>query len=102
MKELLGRFSLEAVKFNGQILACLILIWVAVLACAISSIMAQPFSKRQRAFWIGLILCVPLVGLLAYLPFSFRKEELPHIFLAKRKKEKKRPAKTIEVSSTNN
>jgi hypothetical protein len=32
---------------------------------------------------------IPLLGVLAYLPFSFNKEDLPHIFLAKAKKSKK-------------
>ena len=90
MTELIHRFSYHAVKFNAQVLICLLVIWAAVLACTISSILAQPFTKAQRKFWILAVLLVPLLGVLAYLPFSFRKEDMPHIFLPKRKKEKKK------------
>ena len=61
---------MDAVKWNGQMFLCLILIWLVVIATAISSIMSQPFAKKQRTFWIVLIIVVPIFGLLAYLPFS--------------------------------
>lgn len=92
MKELLNRFSLDAIKFNTEILLILILLWIIVVACSMMSISGQPFSRAQRKFWMIFVAAVPVVGLLAYLPFSFRKEELPHIFLPKRKREKKRQA----------
>src|SRR5581483_11920940 len=90
MSELLNRFSIQAVKFNWQMLALVALIWLVVVGCVISSIFARPFSPRQRIFWITIVICLPLIGLLAYLPFSFRKEELPHVFLTKKKKSKKK------------
>jgi len=74
MQELSSHFSWDAIKFDYQILACCILIWLAVVACAISSVVKQAFSWRQKTVWIGLILVVPVVGLLAYLPFSVRWE----------------------------
>jgi hypothetical protein len=70
MKESLNRFSLDAVKFNEQMLLCLIAIWLVVVGTAISSIYSQPFSKKQRLFWILLVICLPILGLLIYLPFS--------------------------------
>src|SRR5438105_14332642 len=81
MSEILSRFSLEAAKFNGQIFACLVLIWVALVTCAIVSINSQSFSGRRRWIWIWIVVGIPLFGLLAYLPFSVRREDLPQVFL---------------------
>lgn len=80
MSELLSKFSLEAAKFNAQVLAAALLVWALVLGCAISSILSQRLTPKQRIFWIAMVVFLPIIGLLAYLPFSFRKEELPHIF----------------------
>jgi hypothetical protein len=74
MSDFLNRFSLDAVKFNNQVLICLIIIWIVVLACAVHSVICQPFNKHQRWFWILLIVCLPGVGLLCYLPFALTKE----------------------------
>lgn len=70
MRESLNRFSLEAVKFNDQMFICLVAIWLVVIGTAISSIYSQPFSKKQRLFWIFVVICLPVVGVLVYLPFS--------------------------------
>lgn len=78
--------SAEATKFNKQILVCSIVIWFAVVACAISSLWGQPFSKKQRSFWTLILLAFPLVGLLAYIPFSIKKENYPGLFNVKKRK----------------
>lgn len=83
MSELLNRFSLEAAKFNSQVFLSLFLIWIALVYCAVVSINSQGFSDRQRRLWIWIIVGVPLLGLLAYLPFSVRREDLPQVFLMK-------------------
>ena len=81
MSNLLNRFSLHATDWNGWVAAALIMIWVCVVICVISSILAQPFDWKQRLFWIALVVLLPIVGILAYLPFAFRKENLPLIFM---------------------
>jgi len=78
-------------RIDSTVIICLLIIWVIVSACVISSILNQPFTKKQRFFWSVFVLAVPVIGILAYLPFSFNKEEVPDIFLMKHKKEKKRP-----------
>ena len=83
MSELLNRFSLEAAKFNGQVFLSLLLIWIALVYCAVISLKSQGFSDRQRRLWTWIIIGVPLLGLLAYLPFSVRREDLPQVFLMK-------------------
>ncbi len=90
MSHILNRFSLNAAKWNNSVALALAIIWIAVLGCVISSILAQPFDPRQRFFWIALVILLPGIGILAYLPFAFRKEDLPHIFLRKSKRSKKK------------
>ncbi len=98
MSEILNRFSLDAAKFNAQVVACLIVSWIALVASSIASINSQRLTERQRRFWIMLVAAVPLFGVLAYLPFSVRREDLPQVFLLKlqrdrwRKKDKKSAA----------
>jgi hypothetical protein len=94
MSELLNRFSLSTAKWNLPIALCLLVLWCAMVACTISSICAQPFSPAQRRFWILVVIFLPLFGVLAYLPFSFRREDLPNAFMLKskgRQKKTKRP-----------
>ena len=81
MSELLSRFTFQESKFTTQIWLVAAGLWLAILLCAISSIMAQPFTKKQRVFWIALVTLAPILGLLAYLPFSIRRDELPTAFL---------------------
>jgi hypothetical protein len=81
MSEILNRFSLETAKFNGQVFLSLFLIWVAMVTCGIISLNSQGFSERQRRLWMWIIIGVPLLGLLAYLPFSVRREDLPQLLL---------------------
>src|SRR4051812_18401003 len=89
MSQILNRFSLEAAKFNGQIFGCLLIIWIAMVVCAIVSINSQHFSERRRWMWIWIVTGIPLFGLLAYLPFSVRREDLPHLFLMAIQKEQR-------------
>ena len=92
MSELLNRFSFQASKFNAQIAACFSVLWLVVLWCVVASILAQPFSPRQRLFWIAVVVFVPLFGVLAYLPFSFKREDLPQFFAMKTQKDRQKKA----------
>ena len=88
MTDIFSRFSLHAAKFNGQVWLCLAVIWLVVLACAITSIYAQSFSARQQRFWISMVLFLPLLGVLAYLPFSFRREQLAQLFFLRSQRDR--------------
>ena len=81
MRELFSRFTFQESKLTTQIWIFALVLWLVVLSCAIASICAQPFSRRQRFVWIALVVCIPILGLLAYLPFSIRRDELPTAFL---------------------
>lgn len=67
-------------------------IWVCVIGCVISSILSQSSDRNQRIFWIAIVVLLPVVGVLAYLPFACNRKDLPLIFMNK----PKRPAKTDE------
>jgi hypothetical protein len=81
MSELLNRFHFQESSLTFQVWAAAAGIWMAVLICTISSILNQPFSTRQRIAWVSIVSLLPLLGLLAYLPFSIRRDELPTAFL---------------------
>lgn len=90
MSSLLARFSIDPSKMDARTELTILAIWLVVVACTVSSILArQPrFDNRQRWFWILLVVCVPVFGLLAYLPFSIRREG--YSFLRKSKEDKHR------------
>ena len=83
MSEFLSRFTFQIDKLTGQVWIIAVALWVAIVACAISSILNQPFSSRQRAVWLILVTLIPIFGLLAYLPFSIRRDDLPTAFLGR-------------------
>jgi len=89
MSDFLSRFSFNAVKFNWQVAVCMGLIWLALVACAVSSLFTRPWNKRQRVFWILWIICVPGIGLLSYLPFSLNTSRPTAVFSRKQKKHRK-------------
>jgi hypothetical protein len=99
MSELLHRFSFATANWNGQILACVLILWLLIVGCAISSIRAQGFSHGQRRFWIGIVLLMPVIGLLAYLPFSVRQEDSP-VRVTLRPRKQRRPETPSEPKKT--
>ena len=91
MSEILSRFTYQETKMTSQIWVFATVLWLIVVVSAVSSILAQPFSKRQRTIWLAIVIGVPIFGLLAYLPFSIRRDELPTAFLMRGSaKDKKR------------
>lgn len=103
MSELLNRFHFQESSLTFQVWLAAAIIWVAVVLCTITSILAQPFSLRQRLMWICIVTGLPLFGLLAYLPFSIRRDDLPTAFLMRgqskprdKKGRKTPPSLTIE------
>lgn len=84
MSEIIDRFNVTDPSLSHQAFICAIVIWVIVVVCSIMSIVGQPFSKKQRMFWMVVVMGLPLVGLLSYLPFSIRKENYPGLFKGKK------------------
>lgn len=96
MSELLSKFSFKYYKAGADIYLLCVLLWLIVVGCAISSVLAQPFSGRQRFFWILLIVALPGIGILAYLPFSIRKEDLPQLFAPRPRPPRKSSNKSLQ------
>ena len=72
MSEFLNQFSFSAAQWSTEVAVCAGVLWALMVWCAISSIRAQPFSVTTQRFWIVVVIAVPILGLLAYLPFSAR------------------------------
>ena len=88
MSDFLSRFSFDSVKFNPQVAVCMVLIWLAVVACAVGSLYTRPWNSKQRLFWILWIVCLPGIGVLSYLPFSLNTSRPTAVFSRKEKKKK--------------
>jgi hypothetical protein len=86
MPDLLNRFSFNEAKFDGQMMAVLVIVWLLVLVCAVSSIRSQAFNRRQLWFWVVIIVCLPGVGLLCYLPFSVSKDNQGKLYRGEHRK----------------
>lgn len=84
MSDILGRFNLAEPQFSLQILACMVIVWMAVLVCALSSINSRNWTQRQRIFWLVIVCGIPFLGVLFYLPFSIRLENYPHLNMLKK------------------
>lgn len=78
VQELLSRFDFSNPNMSDQVLVAMVAIWVLVLLCAATSIMTRPFRLRTRLFWLAVVVLLPLVGLLLYLPFSLREQQFPY------------------------
>jgi len=103
MSELLNRFHFQESSLTLQVWLAAAVIWFSVVVCTITSILGQPFSFRQRLTWVCIVAGIPIFGLLAYLPFSIRRDDLPTAFLMRgqskprdKKSGKKPPTLTIE------
>ena len=86
MRDFIDRFTLDAIKFDYQVLAGMVIIWMLVVVCSIHSLLNQRIKPSTRNLWIAVILGLPVIGVLFYLPFSFRLENYPDLFIWKKSK----------------
>lgn len=80
MSQILSRFDFLGADFTLAVFVCLVLIWLLVLGCAISSVLSQPLSRKQRLKWIVAIVALPVLGLAVYIPFSFSNQSGAGLF----------------------
>lgn len=80
LSKLLYRFDLVNPHWDHRVGYILVALWVVIVLCAISSIKTQGFGEARERFWIIVVTAVPIIGVLAYLPFSVKKDDLPHYF----------------------
>ena len=88
MSEILDRFSLDAIKFDMPVLVGMIMAWLIVVACAVHSIWLHSKHKQSAMMWTAFVVLCPIIGVLVFLPFSFRLEHYPDLFIWKKNKQK--------------
>ena len=77
MKSILDRFDfhIDGSKMDLNAWFIFVVAWLIVVGCSIGSVYGhRNFTRRQKRFWVLLIICVPFFGVLAYLPTSLLKE----------------------------
>ncbi len=76
MERLLNKFSFDGSKIDWKIWALLGVIWLVTVACGLGSVLAQRkrFTPKEVRFWILMIVAVPMLGLLAYLPYAMPRD----------------------------
>lgn len=96
MKTFFGRFSFDPYKVDWKMWCVIVMIYLVVAACGVGSVLAnrKRFTVGQRNFWIAVIVCLPGVGLLAYLPFSFKREGMGIL-----RQQKKSENKAVKISA---
>lgn len=72
----LQRFDFSDPSVTGEVLFFVAVVWVVVVACAVWSIFLRMRSWPARLFWIAMVVALPLVGLVLYLPFSLDHDAL--------------------------
>jgi len=83
-------FSVDAAKLTWHVHACAVLIWIATVYCTLWSINQQPFNRRERLSWSVIVICVPLFGVLAYLPKAWYNAATGALSFWKKPKKKKK------------
>lgn len=56
--------------YNTQNLLLVAIIWLVVVATGIASVLRRSLDWTTKKFWMIMIVFLPPIGLLAYLPFS--------------------------------
>jgi len=95
MLELLSRFRPDPDKIGFAVVFCLVVIWLIVAGCSIASVRSQKFSRLRQLGWILGIVCLPIIGLMLYLPFSFRKEGDPLLLSIFPDRSSNKPASSV-------
>ena len=72
----LNRFDFSEPRFTSEVFLFLIIIWCVIVSCAIWSICAKIRSLPAKALWILVVIFLPIIGLLLYLPFSMDNDAL--------------------------
>ena len=99
LTKILVRFDFENAHWDPRVAACLIAIWVVIMLCAISSIRSQAFGDGREQFWTAIVIFVPIIGVLAYLPFSIKRDDLPHYFRFKPRERSRGEIKQAKVTN---
>lgn len=76
LSNFLQRFDFSNPNVTGEILFFVAVIWLVVVSCTIWSICVRTRGWAARLFWIAAVVALPVVGVVAYLPFSMDHDAL--------------------------
>lgn len=76
LSNFLHRFDFDNPQITGEIIFFVAVIWLVVISCAIWSVCTRVRSWPARLFWIAVLVALPVVGLVLYLPFSMDNDAL--------------------------
>lgn len=82
MLEKLRHVQLTPQTVNAQTIAAMVAIYLVVLVCTLWSIFetgSRPAHRFHQWLWAAVVVAVPLIGILAYLPFSLKHEVFPFL-----------------------
>ena len=77
--KILNKFDFSQPKSGSDVMMILLLIWLIVVGCVIWSILTQRRPTIWKLTWVAIVVCIPLLGALAYLPMSLKGELYPFI-----------------------
>ncbi len=79
IEKILNKFDFSNPKTDLEVIVGLIIIWALLVGATLHSIYTQKIPMRKKIFWWIIVLCLPLIGVLIYLPFSLKDELFPII-----------------------
>ena len=97
---MLNRFSLSGDTFHWQVVAALIFLWMLVVLCTLHSISTQKTSETRKRFWMILVVVLPILGVLVYLPYAIDKERLASMAFFGKEKSSSSRSETEEETYT--
>ncbi len=77
IQALVDKFDFSNPTFDSRVAMLILIIWVIALGCVIWSILSQRFNLAVKLVFILLVIALPGVGVLVYLPFSLRQDLFP-------------------------
>lgn len=77
IEKIMGKFDFANPHFTTDLALLLLVIWVGLVGCCIWSILGQRYSFYLKLIWIVLVVALPGLGMLLYLPFSLKDELFP-------------------------
>ena len=75
----LNKFDFSQPNAESDVMILLLLVWLIVVGCVIWSILSQRRPAAWKLLWVAIVVCVPLLGALVYLPLSLKGELYPFI-----------------------
>ncbi len=79
IEKIVSKFDFGNPQFSRGIAICLLLVWVMVLGCVVWSILGQKCKPYVKLLLILMVVGIPGLGVLFYLPFSLKEELYPFI-----------------------